>query len=81
MAANHSKFLDDLNSKYTCLFEPLPPGADPGAGRTDRSYLTSLRVYGNRDDVDDKPLPTSKSRVIFYSRNGYLFIYFWYPKP
>ncbi|PWA65690.1 PB1 domain, RWP-RK domain, Lambda repressor-like, DNA-binding domain protein [Artemisia annua] len=64
MAATHSRILDDLNSKYTCLFEPVPPGAaDPAGGRTDRSYLTSLRVYGNLDDVDDKPLPTNFSGV------------------
>ncbi|GJZ78081.1 retrovirus-related pol polyprotein from transposon RE1 [Tanacetum coccineum] len=60
MAAKHSKILDDLESRYTCLFEPMPSGADPAGGRTDRSYLTSLRVYGNLDDVDDEPLPTSK---------------------
>nr|GEX30662.1 hypothetical protein [Tanacetum cinerariifolium] len=64
MAAKHSKILDDLESRYTCLFEPLLPGADLAGGRTDRSYLTSLRVYGNLDDVDDKPLPTSFSKLL-----------------
>ncbi|GKE11799.1 hypothetical protein Tco_1415350 [Tanacetum coccineum] len=64
MAAKHSKILDDLESRYTCLFEPMPSGADPAGGRTDRSYLTSLRIYGNLDDVDDEPLPTSFSKLL-----------------
>ncbi|PWA75652.1 PB1 domain, RWP-RK domain, Lambda repressor-like, DNA-binding domain protein [Artemisia annua] len=48
--------LEGLNSKYTCLNEP-PPSA--GA----RGYLTSLKVYVNRE-VDDEPLVSSFSKLL-----------------
>ena len=50
--SSRSNYLEALNSKYTCLYEP-----PSSAGAT--SYLTSLWVYGNRE-VEDEPLVSSK---------------------
>ncbi|PWA62941.1 PB1 domain, RWP-RK domain protein [Artemisia annua] len=64
--------LEALNSKYTCLFEPGARSDNNNNGR--RRYLTSLRVYGNRD-VEDEPLVSSETYIhrvwIMYYRNTY----------
>ncbi|KAI3694326.1 hypothetical protein L1987_77290 [Smallanthus sonchifolius] len=60
VASSRSKVLEALKSKYTCIHEPLP-AASPD---DNRRYLTSLRVFGNREvEEPQSPLSTSSSNL------------------
>jgi hypothetical protein len=56
------KVLDGLESRYTCLSERPQNNYN---NNNKRRYLTSLRVYGNREVEADEP-PNSKSLIVFY---------------
>ncbi|KAL8208359.1 hypothetical protein R6Q57_007771 [Mikania cordata] len=56
-----SRIMDALKSRYTCIHdEPLPADADSSSPDNNRRYLTSLRVFGNRE-VEEPQSPLSDS--------------------
>lgn len=63
IATNDSKILDALNSRYTCIHEPLVSSSDYSTPSYNRRYLTSLKVFVNRE-VDQPQSPTSTSKFI-----------------